>query len=93
MGIEETDADVRNFLDRVSRTGWTGFHKSWPKYLFKLPYREIVEYLLDRRNKTDNPSEYYCILPYLTEDVEDLGITFSSFLQLRNEQNILTNRL
>lgn len=69
MEITETDDNVRNFLDRVSRVGWTEFHKSWPKDLFHRPYVEIVEYLVDRRNKNNSSGEYYCILPYLTEDV------------------------
>jgi hypothetical protein len=75
------DADVKAWRLSKSRHGRTGKYKDWPRDLWGWKYIDIIEFLYQRRISTDDPSEYYDTLPYLSNNVPsvDLDITFTNF--------------
>ena len=81
--IFDSDQEVCDWRRSYSKIGWRGYHPSWPakRALFSRLYVEIIEFLMDRREKTLDPMEYYLCLPYLSEDIgsAELDQTFEHF--------------
>ena len=63
--------------------GWTQHYKDWDKKLWSGPYDKVIQFLLERRASTIDPSEYYCTLPYLINERTDseFELTFEDFQQ------------
>lgn len=60
----------RELKERIRKTyrkpnGFTYVPPSWPKTLWDQSMAEIVEYILDRYNETDDEVEYYTCMVYL----------------------------
>ena len=79
----QSDEEVKAWRERVSRRGWTGYYKDWPakKALFGMAYADVIDFLMDRREKAVESLEYYFCLPYLSNDIDssELDVTFEHF--------------
>ncbi|MDN5310192.1 MAG: hypothetical protein PWP14_1586 [Methanolobus sp.] len=67
-----TPHDVKGWCEKVTKAGVCPEFPGWPKALFGLgkdAYFETIEYLVKRFRETEDMTEYYCCIPYLTQDI------------------------
>lgn len=68
---EITKEKVVSWVNEQNKLGPQTPFKDWPTDLFKKPYQEIIEWILERYNSTEDEMEYYVCMIFLHETIPD----------------------
>ena len=87
--MDKQQKELKKRIEKVYKGGFTYIPENWPKGLWGMPTINIIEYITNRFEETDDEIEYYTCLVYLYNNTTKYNKSLVEWKDSTNYQKFL----